>query len=92
MDDGRRNNDDDGCLVLDGEGGNTGEVLALQKLQGSSTSSRDVRDLVFLAPLGDSGGSVTASDNRDGTLKRMCHKRKYRISKGSQRYTSWLAY
>lgn len=55
-------------LLLEGESGNTGQVLALQKLQGSSTTSRDVRDTALHTPLGNSGSGITTSDDRDGTL------------------------
>jgi len=55
-------------LLLERESGNTGQVLALQKLQGSSATGRDVRDAALHAPLGDSGGGITASNDRDGTI------------------------
>jgi len=58
-----------GDLGLDGEGGNTGQVLALQELQGGSTTGGNVGDLVDGVPLGSSSGGITTSDNRDGTLE-----------------------
>lgn len=57
-----------GHLSLDGQSSNTGKVLALQKLQRGSATSGNVGDLVLLAPLGNSGGSITTSNNRDSTL------------------------
>lgn len=57
-----------GDLSLDGEGSNTGQVLALQELQGSSTTSGNMGDLVNSVPLGSSGGGITTSDDRDGTV------------------------
>lgn len=57
-----------GYLSLEGEGGNTGQVLALQELQGSSTTSGNMGDLVNSVPLGSSGGGISTSDDRDGAV------------------------
>lgn len=52
--------------LLTGQSSNTGQLLALKKLQRSTATSRDVRELVLSAELGSSGSSVTTTDNDSG--------------------------
>ena len=54
--------------LLTGQSGNTGQVLALQKLKRGTTTGGNVAELVLGAVLGRDGGGVTTTDDDDGAV------------------------